>query len=274
MLSFKWASAQSHLSLFVAMSLRAAASNLSLFPNPLSNESVIQDGREHKTVVFLPFNAARKPARMPYKFAAFRYRLPLMALQWALNLAFQRWYTKLKWQWKIAQTCRSTTVSARLRYRVSNSVVFVHPAGMLAKGYPLSKLQNCCHFEIGKYINLVCYSCSKHANEMLLGDPRLTDQRTQSFNFAIVNHQSLDRNAKAPSSLSYMYGLVQWNCFSEVTGYTWVTCIQWRQRTNGFTAPDCTSWYMLAWISLQHAVRFLAPIATSTHEHLSLERPG
>ena len=32
------------------------------------------------------------------------------------------------------------------------------------------------------------------------------------------------------------YSLVQWNWFSDVTGCTWVTCIQWRQRTN-FTAP-------------------------------------
>ena len=36
-----------------------------------------------------------------------------------------------------------------------------------------------------------------------------------------------------------MYSLVQWNWFSDVTGCTWVTCIQWRQRTN-FTAPGCT----------------------------------
>ena len=35
-----------------------------------------------------------------------------------------------------------------------------------------------------------------------------------------------------------VYSLVQWNWFSVVTGCTWVTCIQWRQRTN-FTAPGC-----------------------------------
>ena len=49
-------------------------------------------------------------------------------------------------------------------------------------------------------------SCLKHANEMLLGDPRQSDQRTQSFHFPIVVHQSLDpaaqSSAQAPSSLS------------------------------------------------------------------------
>ena len=34
----------------------------------------------------------------------------------------------------------SPKVSARLRYHVSNSVVFLHRAETLAKGYPLSKL--------------------------------------------------------------------------------------------------------------------------------------
>ena len=29
-----------------------------------------------------------------------------------------------------------------------------------------------------------------------------------------------------------VYSLVQWNWFSMVTGCTWVTCIQWRQRAN------------------------------------------
>ena len=77
---------------------------------------------------------------------------------------------------------------------------------MLAKGYPLSQLQNCC--QKGKYINLVCYSCLKHANEVLLGDPRQADQRAQTFNFSIVNHQPLDGTAQAPSSLPYMQACV------------------------------------------------------------------
>ena len=37
---------------------------------------------------------------------------------------------------------------------------------------------------------------------MLLGDPRQADQRTQSFNFSMVIHQSLDPAAQGPSSLS------------------------------------------------------------------------
>ena len=53
-------------------------------------------------------------------------------------------------------------------------------------------------------INLVYSSCLKHANEMLLGDPRQSDQRTQSFHFPMVVHQSLDpaaqSSAQAPSS--------------------------------------------------------------------------
>ena len=61
-------------------------------------------------------------------------------------------------------------------------------------------------FEKDINIHLVYSSCLKHANEMLLGDPRQVDQRTQSFHFAIVIHQSLDpaarSSAQAPSSLS------------------------------------------------------------------------
>ena len=109
--------------------------------------------------------------------------------------------------------------SARLRYmyHVSNSVVIVHRAGTLAKGYPLSKLFSKAEplpFEKEININLVYSSCLKHASEMLLGDPRQADQRTQSFHFAIVIHQSLDpaaccSSAQAPSSLS-LHALEHW----------------------------------------------------------------
>ena len=47
-------------------------------------------------------------------------------------------------------------------------------------------------FEKEINISLVYSSCLKHANEMLLGDPRQSDQRTQSFHLPIVIHQSLD----------------------------------------------------------------------------------
>ena len=36
----------------------------------------------------------------------------------------------------------------------------------------------------------------------------------------------------------YMYSLVQWTWFSDVSECSWITCIQWRQRTN-FTTPGC-----------------------------------
>ena len=49
----------------------------------------------------------------------------------------------------------------------------------------------------GNNINLVFSSCLKHAKEMLLGDPRQADQRTQSFHLPIVIHQSLYPAARA-----------------------------------------------------------------------------
>ena len=127
-----------------------------------------------------------------YKFAALAIgcrRWSCRRFRWASNLACQR-------HWKIAQSCRSPKdkVSARLRYHVSNSVVFVHRAGTLAKNIrPLSKLFSKAEplpFEKEININLVYSSCLKHANEMLLGDPRQADQRTQSFPFPIVIYQS------------------------------------------------------------------------------------
>ena len=86
------------------------------------------------------------------------------------------------------------------RYHVSYSVVFLHRAGTLAKGCPLSKLFSKAEplpFEKELNINLVYSSCLKHANKMLLGGPRQVDQRTQSFPFPIVIHQSLDPSARA-----------------------------------------------------------------------------
>ena len=99
------------------------------------------------------------------------------------------------------------SVHLRYMYHVSNSVVFVHRAGTVAKGYPQAKLFSKGEpvaFEKEININLVYSSCLSHANEMLLGDPRQADQRTQIS--PIVIHQSLDpaalSSAQAPSSLS------------------------------------------------------------------------
>ena len=127
---------------------------------------------------------------MSYKFAAPRYRLPPMALQTVQVSDEPRLSTathKGKWHWTIAQSCRRPTVSACLRYHVSNSVVCVHRAGSLRKDirYPgklFSKAEPF-PFEKEKNINLVYSSCLKHANEMVLGDPRQAHQRTQSLHF-------------------------------------------------------------------------------------------
>ena len=53
-------------------SLRDATSNLPSSPNPLSNRSVLHDGRKHKTVVFSQPTALREYAR--------RTNLPLLAI--------------------------------------------------------------------------------------------------------------------------------------------------------------------------------------------------
>ena len=109
---------------------------------------------------------------------------------------------------KIAQSCRKVVPKFPLP-RFQQRCPFLHRAGTLANGYPLSKLFSKVEpwpLEKEININLVYSSCLKHANEMLLGNPRQSDQRTQSFHFPIVVHQSLDPNAQssaqAPSSLS------------------------------------------------------------------------
>ena len=69
----------------------------------------------------------------------------------------------------------------------------------------LSLSQKSLTHNIGSASALPIINCLKHVNEMLLGDPRQSDQRTQSFHFPIVVHQSLDpaaqSSAQAPSSL-------------------------------------------------------------------------
>ena len=49
-------------------------------------------------------------------------------------------------------------------------------------------------FPLQRNLEVVCSSCLRHANKMLLGDhdPWQADQRTQSFHFSIFIHQSLD----------------------------------------------------------------------------------
>ena len=142
-----------------------------------------------------------------HKFAAPRFRLPPMALQTVQVSVEPRLLTALKDRSVVPHS--NPKVSARLRYHVSNSVVFLHRAGTLAKGYPLFKLFSRAEplpFEKEININLVYSSCLKHANEMPLGDLRQSDQRTQRFHVPIVILQSLDPAARSsaqwPISLS------------------------------------------------------------------------
>ena len=142
-----------------------------------------------------------------HNLSAPRYRLPPMALQTVQVSVEPRLSTALKDRSFVPYS--SPKVSARLRYHVSNRVVVLHRAERLAKGYPLFKLFSRAEpvpLEEEININLVYSSCLKHANQMLLGDPRQADQRTQSFRFPIVIHQSLDpasrSSAQAPSSSS------------------------------------------------------------------------
>ena len=148
----------------------------------------------------------------PRKIAACRTNLPLLAIdcrrwpcrrfRWALKLAFQRRRTKRKWHWKIAQSCRSPTVSARLRYHVSNSVVFVHRAGTLAKGYPLSmKLFSKAEpfpFEKETNNNVVYSSCLKAGAQPACqrngtGWCTAGSPENAKLTLPIVIHQSLDQ---------------------------------------------------------------------------------
>ena len=143
-----------------------------------------------------------------HKFAAPRYRLPPMALQTVQLSVEPRLSTALKDRSVVPYS--SPKVSARLRYHVSNSVVFLHRAETLAKGYPLFKLFSRAEpvpFEKEININLVHSSCLKHANEMLLGNPQQADQRTQSFHFPIVIHQSLTRPCCSIERFAKLLGL-------------------------------------------------------------------
>ena len=93
-----WAAARSQQLLFVVLaaglwefgvSLRDATSNLPSSPDPLSNWSVLHDGRKHKTVVSSQPNALREEACRT-NLPLFRYRLPCRLFRWASNITFQR----------------------------------------------------------------------------------------------------------------------------------------------------------------------------------------
>ena len=71
---------------------------------------------------------------------------------------------------------------------------------------PLSKLFTKAEplpFEKEINVNLVYFSCFKHVNKMVLGDPRQTHQRTQTFRFpsSFINHSTMLLERSSASSL-------------------------------------------------------------------------
>ena len=94
-------------------SLRDATSNL---PGPVSNRNVLHDGRKHKTVVFFTTQRPKHvvqicPSSLSAAVQTERRTSPFNGIERSLSRA-----VVIK------------TVSARLRYHVSKSVVFVHRA--------------------------------------------------------------------------------------------------------------------------------------------------
>ena len=147
----------------------------------------------------------------------------------------QRRRTKLKRHWKIVQSCRSPSLRpSPLQCTVSwfqQRCLCTSRRGACER---ISTIQavlklgaELLPFEQEKYINLVCSSCLKHANEMPLGDPRQADQRTQSFNFSIIIHLSLDPTTQARRSLSLH---VAW--FIESVFYIPLSCTSERTRSS------------------------------------------
>ena len=130
---------------------------------------------------------------MSYKFAALAIgcrRWPCRRFKWASNLACQR-------HWKIAHSCRSPKdkVSARLHYQQRclctsrRDACERYPTAIQAvlKGRTVAIWKGNKH-QLGLFF--VLEACQRNA-------PRQADQRTQSFPFPIVIHQSLDPAARA-----------------------------------------------------------------------------
>ena len=135
-----------------------------------------------------------------YKFAAPRYRLLPMALQTVQKIVEPRLSTAFERLLSRAVVSKTKSLR-RLCNHVSNSVVFVHRAGTLAKGYPTA-IQAVLKGRIvairkGNKHQLGLFFLLEACQEMLLGHPQQADQWTQSFPFPIVIHQSLDPAARA-----------------------------------------------------------------------------
>ena len=130
-----------HAVVIKTKSLPVSAATLSLY--------IAHDGRKHKHNPKLSAN--KHVAQICLSMIGCR-RLPCRLFRWASNLAFQRRSTKRKRHWKIAQSCRSPTVSACLR--ASRSTTFPTALSLyIAQGrlrkdicYPsCSQRQNRCH---------------------------------------------------------------------------------------------------------------------------------
>ena len=207
MCCFTWATARGRNScclwfwqLVFGVSPWDATSNLPSFPNPLSNRSVLHDGRKHKTVFSSQPNALREEARrtnlrrispfndierslsravvikiksLPVSATTFptalslyiaqdgrkhkhnptlsankhvvqicrsSLRLPPMALQTVQVSVEPRLSTALKDRSVVPYSSPKDSARLRYMYHVASSVVFIHRAWTLAKGYSLSKL--------------------------------------------------------------------------------------------------------------------------------------
>ena len=123
---------------------------------------------------------------------------PCRRFRWASNLAFQRQSTKLKRHWMIAHSCRSPTVSARLRYRVLSLYMYI-VQGRLRKNicYPTLKLRNCsCHLKrknTSTWSVLLAWSMPTKCFWVIHG--RLTSKRTTSTSPSTFSIPPLKRQA-------------------------------------------------------------------------------
>ena len=157
---------------------------------------------------------------MSYKFAAPRYRLPPMALH--ADGSGERWTSPFNGDAQsgngIERSLSRVVVPPSLpvsatTFPTALSVYIAQGACERISAIPAScsQRQNRFHSKRKKNINLVYSSCLKHANEMVLGDPRQAHQRTQSLHFlsSFINHSTIAccSRAQTPSSLSNAWTL-------------------------------------------------------------------
>ena len=133
-------------------------------------------------------------------------RLRLMALQTVQVSVEPRLSTVLKDRSVVPSSKRLSLCT------FPDSVVFVHRAGRFAKGYPLyiQAVLEGRNVAIRKgnkekNINLVYFSCLKHANKVLLGDQRQTDQRSFHLPSSFIIHSALLLEHSSAKLLVFTY---------------------------------------------------------------------